>query len=182
VRYFAAILWSITAFAQAPDKSSVEGTVVNSLTGEPVDAGTYRLTASRSGYSEQSKHSSMLTLEKGQTLKEISVKLAPQGVITGRMLDAEGDLLPAQGAPAGELTIVVNPNAGVIEGKGHFILKDVGPGDYKIYAWEDIENGAEQDPDFMKPHQSDGQTLHIKERSHETVQLKAIPAPENTAQ
>lgn len=121
-----------------------------------------------------------------------------------------------QGVPAQELTIVVNLNAGVIEGSvknaddepatgarvtlipdighrsltvstdtdqnGHFILKGVAPGDYKIYAWEDIEDGAEQDPDFMKPHESEGKTVSIKERSHETVQLKAIPAPEKTAQ
>ena len=59
---------------------------------------------------------------------------------------------------------------------GHFSIKGVAPGEYKIYAWEDIEAGAYQDADFVKPHESDGQSVSIKERAHETVQLKAIPA------
>jgi hypothetical protein len=59
---------------------------------------------------------------------------------------------------------------------GRFSIKGVAPGEYKIYAWEDIEEGAHQDPDFVKPHESDGQTVSIKERGHETAQLKAIPA------
>ncbi|MGD0301711.1 MAG: hypothetical protein ABSE86_31935, partial [Bryobacteraceae bacterium] len=59
---------------------------------------------------------------------------------------------------------------------GHFVIKGLAPGEYKIYAWEDLEQGAEQDPDFMKPHESDGEKVSIKERAHETVQLKLIPA------
>jgi hypothetical protein len=63
---------------------------------------------------------------------------------------------------------------------GHFILKGVAPGEYKIYAWEDIEEGAQEDPDFMKPHESEGQSVSIKEKAHETAQLKLIPM-ENAA-
>jgi hypothetical protein len=59
---------------------------------------------------------------------------------------------------------------------GHFIIKGVAPGEYEIYAWEDIEEGAYQDPDFMKQYESDGQAVSIKEKAHETVQLKVIPA------
>ena len=63
---------------------------------------------------------------------------------------------------------------------GHFVIRGVTPGEYKVFAWEDIEEGAYEDPDFMKPHESDGQTVSIKERGHETVELKAIP-PESAA-
>jgi hypothetical protein len=62
---------------------------------------------------------------------------------------------------------------------GHFIIKGIAPGEWKIYAWEEIEAGAEEDPDFMKPHESQGESVSIKERGHETVQLKVIPT-ENT--
>jgi hypothetical protein len=60
--------------------------------------------------------------------------------------------------------------------KGHFIVEGVAPGEYKIYAWEEIEEGAYKDPDVMKPHESDGHAVSIKERALETVQLKVIPA------
>ena len=39
-----------------------------------------------------------------------------------------------------------------------------------------MEENAYEDPDFMKPHESDGETVSVKEHSHETMQLKAIPA------
>ncbi len=122
-----------------------------------------------------------------------------------------------QQAAAGELTVILSPNAGMVEGSvqnakdeaaigakitlipdakhrsstllyktadtdqnGHFVIRGVTPGEYKVFAWEDIEEGAYEDPDFMKPHESDGQTVSIKERGHETVELKAIP-PESAA-
>jgi hypothetical protein len=138
MRYIAAsILWCIFAFAQAPDvkpddKCSVEGTVINSATGEPVtkarvtlapvaprkdayaattdaaghflideiDAGRFNLTAARSDYTQPisshggPKPNPAITLEKGQKTTEIVLKLAPEGVIGGRILDADGDPLP----------------------------------------------------------------------------------------
>jgi hypothetical protein len=63
---------------------------------------------------------------------------------------------------------------------GHFTIKGVRPGEYKIYAWEDLEPGAQQDPDFVKPHESAAEAVSVKESSHETVQLKVVPA-ENSA-
>lgn len=121
-----------------------------------------------------------------------------------------------QGVSAEQLTVVINPNGGQIDGavqnakgdpavgatvtlipdaehrsiswlnktantdqNGHFTIKGVRPGEYKAYAWEDIEQGAHQDPDFMKPHESAGEAVSVKESSHETVQLKLIPS-ENT--
>ena len=59
---------------------------------------------------------------------------------------------------------------------GHFIIKGIAPGEWKIDAWEEIEAGPEEDPDSMKPHESQGESVSIKEHGHETVQLKVIPA------
>jgi hypothetical protein len=59
---------------------------------------------------------------------------------------------------------------------GHFTIRGVRPGEYKIYAWEMVESGVYQDPDFLKPYESAGDAVSIKERSHETVQLKLIQA------
>ena len=106
--------------------------------------------------------------------------------------DTGFDSMP--GGPLEPLTIVLSPNAGVIEGSvknakdepaggalitlipdadhrsvtrryktittdqnGHFTVKGVIPGEYKIYAWEDMEADAYEDPDFMKPHEADGE-------------------------
>ncbi len=117
-----------------------------------------------------------------------------------------------RGVPAGEMTIVINPNGGQIDGtvqnaksenvagatvtlvpdeshrsidwlyktanadqNGHFTIWGVRPGEYKIFGWEEIEPGSYQDPDFMKPHESAGKAVSVKEGGHETVQLTVIP-------
>lgn len=59
---------------------------------------------------------------------------------------------------------------------GRFVLKGIIPGEYKVYAWDDIESGAYMDPDFMKPFESRGEAVSIHEDGRESVQLKLIPA------
>ena len=59
---------------------------------------------------------------------------------------------------------------------GRFTVKGVRPGEYKIYAWEEVEQGAYMDPDFVKPHESAGEAVSIKDSAQATVQLKAVPA------
>ena len=39
---------------------------------------------------------------------------------------------------------------------------DLTPGEYKVYAWEDVEMGAYMDPDFMKPIESKGEGLTLR--------------------
>jgi protocatechuate 3,4-dioxygenase beta subunit len=57
---------------------------------------------------------------------------------------------------------------------GKFALKSIDPGEYKLYAWDDIESGAYSDPDFVKPFESQAVTMSIRENSRETAQLKLI--------
>lgn len=59
---------------------------------------------------------------------------------------------------------------------GHFTIKGITPGDYKLFAWEQIEPGAYQDPEFLKLYENDGEAITIREGSHENRQLKLIPA------
>jgi protocatechuate 3,4-dioxygenase beta subunit len=59
---------------------------------------------------------------------------------------------------------------------GRFALKSVDPGEYKLYAWDDIESGAYMDADVMKPFESQGVAMSIHENGKESAQLKLIPA------
>jgi hypothetical protein len=52
------------------------------------------------------------------------------------------------------------------------------PGDYKIYAWEDIENGAGRS-EFMRNFDGRGTSVHIDERGCATVNAKVIPYKAN---
>jgi len=53
------------------------------------------------------------------------------------------------------------------------------PGDYKIFAWEDIENGAWADPEFMRNFDGRGTSVHIDDRGRATASVKVIPYKAN---
>jgi 5-hydroxyisourate hydrolase-like protein (transthyretin family) len=57
---------------------------------------------------------------------------------------------------------------------GRFTVKTLDPGQYRVYAWQEVESGAYMDPDFIKPVENSGQTVTIRESSQETVQVKLI--------
>jgi hypothetical protein len=59
---------------------------------------------------------------------------------------------------------------------GGFTLKTVAPGEYKLYAWDEIEDGAYMDPEFMKPFASKGESVSVKEGSQLSEQLTLISA------
>lgn len=155
---------------------------------EGVAAGPYHL--SRAGTAEEFYLKSVRMGE--QDVTETGIDLTPgvpadltivlssnSGVVVGSVKTAKDE--PAKGAT---VTLVRHPARkppqrqyiASTDQNGHFVIKGVAPGEWKIYAWEEIESGAYEDPAFMKPHESEGESVSIKERGHETVQLKLIPA------
>jgi protocatechuate 3,4-dioxygenase beta subunit len=61
---------------------------------------------------------------------------------------------------------------------GRFAMRNIAPGDYTLFAWEQIESGAYMDPDFLGQYEDRGKAVHIEEGGHSTVQLEVIPATE----
>jgi protocatechuate 3,4-dioxygenase beta subunit len=58
---------------------------------------------------------------------------------------------------------------------GEFKLTSIRPGTYKLYAWEQLENGAHQDSVFMRSFDTAGLAVTIQAGGAETVQLGVIP-------
>jgi protocatechuate 3,4-dioxygenase beta subunit len=57
---------------------------------------------------------------------------------------------------------------------GRFTIVGIAPGGYKLFAWEDVEDGAYEDPDYLKAFEALGEPRVIRERSRESAQLKLI--------
>lgn len=57
---------------------------------------------------------------------------------------------------------------------GRFVFKNVVPGDYLVYAWEDVEAGAWLDPDFLKPLESKGTAVSVAESAQVTVEVNLV--------
>jgi hypothetical protein len=118
---------------------------------------------------------------------QIEIVLSPSG---GQV---EGVVLDAKQQPAGAAHVVLVPEprrreqtnlykTGTTDQYGRFTLRGITPGDYKLFAWDDIETGAYQDPDFLKPLENRGESVSIRENSRESAQLKLIPAEDAPAQ
>ncbi len=58
---------------------------------------------------------------------------------------------------------------------GRFRLQAIPPGDYALFAWEDIEDGLWRDPEFIQRNQASGRQVHIAESGRENIDLTAIP-------
>jgi hypothetical protein len=52
------------------------------------------------------------------------------------------------------------------------------PGDYTIYAFEDIPPGAFQDPEFLKSYEKSAQALTVREGGRASKQLRQVEAGE----
>ena len=63
---------------------------------------------------------------------------------------------------------------GFTDDQGKFHLRNVAPGDYRVFAWEDVPVGAPQDPDFRKPFEKQSVAVKMEPSGHQTVELTAI--------
>ena len=59
---------------------------------------------------------------------------------------------------------------------GHFDLRGIAPGDYLLFSWTEIEEGAWEDPDFMKEfiEKKKGESVSVQEGDTKSKNLVAI--------
>jgi hypothetical protein len=57
---------------------------------------------------------------------------------------------------------------------GVFRIANVPPGDYRVFAWEDAEDGAWMNPEFLRPDESRGRPVRVSARGRETVDVPVI--------
>ncbi len=60
---------------------------------------------------------------------------------------------------------------GATDVSGQFQIHGIAPGDYIVFAWDDVAFGAWQDPEFTRSYESAGKRIHIGEASNETADL-----------
>ena len=95
--------------------------------------------------------------------------------------EVEGTVKKANGDPAVRVLVTLIAygrrdlsQSGFTGEQGKFHLRGVAPGEYKIFAWEDVPFGAPQDPEFRKPFEKQGLTLKMEPNGQQTVELTTI--------
>jgi hypothetical protein len=61
------------------------------------------------------------------------------------------------------------------DSSGKITLQNVVPGDYRIFAWESVENGAWTDPTFMRAFQNSGVAVRVTEGGRASADVRVIP-------
>ncbi len=103
------------------------------------------------------------------------------GQVQGVVMDAKGDsglarivLAPRDGFDD-RLDLVKIVTAGA---KGVFKVSDVAPGDYRVFAFEELDPNILRSAEFRKLFESRSVSVLVHPASQETVQIKAISAEE----
>jgi len=64
----------------------------------------------------------------------------------------------------------------ITDDAGHFTLRGIAPGEYKVFAWEKSPNRAWRDPEFLAPFEELGSPVKIDPAAHvENVTVRLIP-------
>lgn len=141
--------------------------------------GGYYLKAAR--YGQEDVLANGLDLTQGAAGK-LEVTISPAAArVEGVVLDAKQQ--PVQGA-----SVVLAPDLAVppargdlfrsatTDQNGQYRLESLPPGKYRLFAFEDLEEGAYQDVDFLKQHETKAEKLDLAERDSATRQLAVIAA------
>jgi hypothetical protein len=64
----------------------------------------------------------------------------------------------------------------VTDGKGGFRITGVAPGDYKIFAWEEADDGAWRSPEYLRQDESRGKPVRVSALRTENVSVVVVPA------
>jgi hypothetical protein len=100
------------------------------------------------------------------------------GALEGRVVNGNGQPVPASTVvmvPEGGLKFRVDHKVAFTDASGAFQIQGVPPGDYQVYAFEQIEKGDWQNPTIMRPFEGQGKPLHVNEGGKGTIDLVAIP-------
>jgi len=118
-----------------------------------------------------------LTSGSGGTLE---ILLSPKAAsVSGVVRNANGDPVPnvpvtlwTPGQPGNG---VYDPPRGAnTDASGAFTLSNLAPGEYRVAAWEDIEPGLVQNPDFRARFESSAAKVVLQESSQATVDLRVV--------
>ena len=59
---------------------------------------------------------------------------------------------------------------------GQFTMRGIAPGDYKLFAWEALENFGYFDPEVLRQSEALGKAVRVGEASKQAVEARIIPA------
>jgi len=111
--------------------------------------------------------------------QRLQIVLATGGRLEGVVLNTRNEAMP-------NVKVALVPIAGypnredlyrnaVTDASGRFKVQGIAAGDYRVYAWEDIADGAWQDGDALRDGDARAKPVHINEGEQSSVEVIATP-------
>jgi carboxypeptidase family protein len=105
--------------------------------------------------------------------------------ISSRGAHVQGMVKDANGLPAAGVWVVLVPDEAhrhefhlfkqrTTDQYGRFDFRGIAPGDYKLFSWEQVEQNAWEDPDFLKAFEPKGEGISLAEGDGKSIDLVAI--------
>ena len=128
----------------------------------------------------------------GQTLVKDDVIGATKGTnpaleitISARGARVQGAVTDKEGLPAAGVWVVAVPDearrtllrlfkAQTTDQYGKFDLHGLAPGEYKLFAWDEVEEHAWEDGEFLRPFEARGTKIEVRDEDSATLNLKVI--------
>jgi len=99
----------------------------------------------------------------------------------------DGTALNAKQEPARGVSVTLAPDARrqnqtqlykmtSTDQNGMFNFRGLAPGDYRLFAWEEVDPMGYRDPEYLKPFESKAKAVTIREGGRETAEVKVIPS------
>jgi protocatechuate 3,4-dioxygenase beta subunit len=169
-------------------QGSTRVTQGNLFTLKDIGEGTYHAEVageSKDCYIKDVQYGASSVLEDGFTV----VRGAPATLeirISSHGARVQGAVSDADGLPAAGVWVVLVPEmkyrtqhrlyrTQTTDQYGHFDLRGISPGDYKLFSWEEVESGAWEDPEFVKPFEEKGGAITLQIGDQKMLNLVTIP-------
>jgi hypothetical protein len=128
----------------------------------------------------------------GQTLVKDDVIGATKGTnpaleitISARGARVQGAVTDKDGLPAAGVWVVAVPDearrtllrlfkAQTTDQYGRFDLHGLAPGEYKLFVWDEVEEHAWEDGEFLRPFEARGTKIEVRDEDSATLNLKVI--------
>jgi hypothetical protein len=69
--------------------------------------------------------------------------------------------------------------SGATDQSGNFTFRGIPPGDYEVFAWEQVDDNIWTIPEFLRNDEGRGKPVHIGSSANEKTEMNVIPAPKS---
>jgi len=159
----------------------------NSFTLKDVSDGTYfaEITGeSKDCYIKDVRYGASNALDDGFTVTK-GVLANLEITVSSRGARLQGAVADTDGLPATGVQVILVPEesrrnlhrlyrTGTTDQYGHFEIRGIAPGDYKLFSWDEVESGAWEDAEFLKPFEEKAEKVSVQDGDQKTLNLTAI--------